>query len=80
MSQDVWNAGAEYQLASNTVVGVNYIHTDLNRTIEDVGSVVDGNEVYLYPSRLRGRSGSTTPSSCPSIASPTTGSWAAATS
>ena len=48
MSQDVWNAGAEYQLASNTVVGVNYIHTDLNRTIEDVGTVVNGNEVYLY--------------------------------
>ena len=48
MSQDVWNAGAEYQLASNTVVGVNYIHTDLNRTIEDVGTVVNGSEVYLY--------------------------------
>ena len=48
MSQDVWNAGAEYQLSNNTVVGVNYIHTDLNRTIEDVGSVVNGSEVYLY--------------------------------
>ncbi len=48
MSQDVWNAGAEYQIASNTVVGVNFIHTDLNRTIEDVGTVVNGSEVYLY--------------------------------
>ena len=48
MSQDVWNAGVEYQLASNTVVGVNFIHTDLNRTIEDVGSLVNGSEVYLY--------------------------------
>jgi len=48
MSQDVYNAGFEYQLATNTVVGVNYIHTDLNRTIEDVGTLVNGSEVYLY--------------------------------
>jgi hypothetical protein len=48
MSQDVWNAGVEYQLSNNTVVGLNYIHTDLNRTIEDVGSLVNGSEVYLY--------------------------------
>ena len=48
MSQDAWNVGAEYQLASNTVVGVNYIHTDLNRTIEDVGTVVNGNEVFRF--------------------------------
>jgi outer membrane receptor protein involved in Fe transport len=48
MSQDVWNAGVEYQVANNTVVGLNYIHTDLNRTIEDVGSLVNGSEVYLY--------------------------------
>ena len=48
MSQDVWNAGVEYQLAVNTVLGVNYVHTDLNRTIEDVGSLVNGSEVYLY--------------------------------
>ena len=48
MSQDVWNAGVEYQIATNTVVGVNFVHTDLNRTIEDVGSLVNGSEVYLY--------------------------------
>jgi hypothetical protein len=48
MSQDVWNAGVEYQIANNTVVGANYIHSDLNRTIEDVGSLVNGSEVYLY--------------------------------
>ena len=48
MSQDVWNAGAEYQVGTNTVVGLNYVHTDLNRTIEDVGSLVNGSEVYLY--------------------------------
>jgi hypothetical protein len=48
MSQDVINAGFEYQLAANTVVAVNYIHTDLNRTIEDVGTLVNGSEVYLY--------------------------------
>ena len=48
MSQDVYNAGFEYQLANNTVLGVNYVHTKLNRTIEDVGTLVNGSEVYLY--------------------------------
>lgn len=48
MSQDVYNAGLEFQVARNTVFGMNYVRTRLNRTIEDVGSLVNGSEVYLY--------------------------------
>ncbi len=48
MSQDAFNAGVEYQLSSNMVVGANYVHTNLIRTIEDLGVVVNGDEVYIY--------------------------------
>jgi hypothetical protein len=48
MAQDTFNAGVEYQLSPNTVVGVNYVYTNLLRTIEDIGSVVNGDEVYIY--------------------------------
>jgi hypothetical protein len=48
MSQDSYSAGLEYQIGRQTVVGVNYIHNNLNRTIEDVGRILDGSEVYTY--------------------------------
>jgi hypothetical protein len=48
MSQDSYSAGFEYQLGRQSVFGVNYIHNNLNRTIEDVGQIVDGSEVYTY--------------------------------
>jgi hypothetical protein len=48
MSQDSFNAGVEYQLGRTSVFTVNYIHNNLVRTIEDIGLLVDGDEVYLY--------------------------------
>jgi carboxypeptidase family protein/TonB-dependent receptor-like protein len=48
MSQDSYSAGFEYQLQPTTVLAVNYIHNDLIRTIEDIGRLVDGSEVYTY--------------------------------
>ncbi len=48
MSQDSFSAGFEYQLRPTTVLAVNYIHNNLIRTIEDVGRLVDGSEVYTY--------------------------------
>jgi hypothetical protein len=48
MSQDSISAGFEYQLARSTSMTVNYIHNNLVRTIEDIGLLVDGDEVYLY--------------------------------
>jgi hypothetical protein len=48
MSQDAFNAGVEYQLHGNTTLTVNYAHTNLRRTIEDLGVLVDGSEEYKY--------------------------------
>lgn len=48
MSQDSFSAGTEYQLGRSTVLAVNYVHNDLIRTIEDVGQLIDGDEVYVY--------------------------------
>ena len=48
MSQDSFSAGFEYQLGPSTVLGVNYVHNDLIRTIEDVGQLIDGDEHYVY--------------------------------
>jgi hypothetical protein len=48
MSQDSFSGGFEYQLGASSVLAVNYVHNDLIRTIEDVGQLVDGDEVYIY--------------------------------
>ena len=48
MSQDSFSAGVEHQLGARTVLAVNYVHNDLIRTIEDVGQLIDGDEVYVY--------------------------------
>jgi hypothetical protein len=48
MSQDSFSGGFEYQLQPTTVLAVNYIHNNLIRTIEDVGRLVEGSEVYTY--------------------------------
>jgi Carboxypeptidase regulatory-like domain len=48
MSQDSYSAGVDFQLGRSSVFTVNYIHNELVRTIEDIGLVVDGSEVYLY--------------------------------
>jgi outer membrane receptor protein involved in Fe transport len=47
MYQDSINGGVEYQLNPTSVLGIHYIHNDLRQTIEDIGAVVDGNEVYV---------------------------------
>jgi len=48
MSQDSYSVGAEYQLGPTTVLTANWVHNELVRTIEDIGLLVDGDEVYLY--------------------------------
>jgi hypothetical protein len=48
MSQDSFSAGAEYQIGRTSTFTVNYVHNDLIRTIEDIGLLVNGDEVYLY--------------------------------
>ena len=48
MSQDSFNLGTEYQLGRTLTLSLNYVHNNLVRTIEDIGLLVDGDEVYLY--------------------------------
>ena len=48
MSQDSFSGGVDYQLGPTTLLSVNYIHNNLIRTIEDVGQLQDGSEVYVY--------------------------------
>ena len=48
MSQDSFNLGVELQVRDDAVATVNYVHNHLVRTIEDIGLLVNGNEVYLY--------------------------------
>jgi hypothetical protein len=48
MSQDSTNVGFEYQVNSTTVFNATYVHNNLRRTIEDIGSLdANGNEVYF---------------------------------
>lgn len=47
MSQDEINIGTEFQLSPTTAMTVNYVHNNLRRTIEDVGSLsATGDEIY----------------------------------
>jgi len=48
MAQDSYNLGFEYQVRTNTVVGVNFVYSTLLRTIEDIGTLVNGSEAYIY--------------------------------
>ena len=47
MSQDSYSAGFDFEVNPRTVATVHYVHNNLNRTIEDLGILVDGNEVYF---------------------------------
>jgi hypothetical protein len=47
MYQDATNAGIEYQINPTTVFGATYVHNKLTRTIEDLGGIVNGDEVYV---------------------------------
>ena len=48
MSQDAFNGGVEMQLRGNATLTLNYTHSDLRNTIEDLGVLENGNEVYKY--------------------------------
>jgi hypothetical protein len=67
MSQDSLTAGFDYQVMPTTVLGIHYVHNTLNRTIEDMGSIVDGDSVYVIGNPGEGNN-TITPSSYPSTA------------
>jgi hypothetical protein len=47
MYQDSFNTGMDFQLGGTMALGVHYIHNNLGRTIEDMGSIVDGDSIYV---------------------------------
>lgn len=46
-SQNI-NVGTELRIGSSAVLRASWVHNSLIRTIEDLGVLVDGNEVYSY--------------------------------
>ena len=48
MGSELVNAGFEYEIASQMVFRTAYVRNTLIRTIEDLGVLVDGDEVYYY--------------------------------
>jgi Carboxypeptidase regulatory-like domain/TonB-dependent Receptor Plug Domain len=63
MYQDSTSVGTEYQFSSTSTMGVHYIHNSLGRTIEDLGGLVNGDEVYVIGNPGGGELGTITPSS-----------------
>jgi hypothetical protein len=48
MFQDSTSIGTEYQVGSDMVFGMHYVHNNLGRTIEDIGAVnAEGDEAYI---------------------------------
>jgi hypothetical protein len=70
MSSDLTNVGFEYQIGPRMVFRTSYVRNHLRRTIEDLGVLVNGNEVYFYANPGEG-SASTTPVSGASKPFPT---------
>jgi hypothetical protein len=63
MSTYVANAGVEVQLGPQLMVAARYIHNSLRTTIEDIGTLVNGSEVYIYANPGMGLAAKTSPSS-----------------
>ncbi len=62
MYQDSTNVGFEYEFMRGTVFGIRYVHNDLKRTIEDLGALVNGDEVYYIANPGEGGATMTPPS------------------
>jgi hypothetical protein len=61
MYQDSLNGGVDLQLSGTTALGIHYVHNNLGRTIEDMGSIVDGDSVYVIGNPGEGRNTITPP-------------------
>jgi hypothetical protein len=72
MSSDLTNVGVEFQLSPKTVVAARYTRNHLRNTIEDLGVVVDGSEVYIYgnPGKGLARTAVPTATATPSFTYP----------
>jgi hypothetical protein len=55
MSSDSLHAGVEWEVQKNMVFTGRYVRNKLNRTIEDMGQIENGDEVYNYGNPGEGR-------------------------
>ncbi len=55
MFVDKVSMGVDYQLTPSMVVSAHYVHDKLTRTIEDIGRLVEGSEVYTLGNPGEGR-------------------------
>jgi len=62
MSTDIYNAGLEYQISRDTVLRAGYVRNHLVRTIEDMGALINGNEVYIFANPGEGDAAKFSPS------------------
>jgi hypothetical protein len=62
MSSMITNAGVEWQVSPNLVLAARYTRNSLRDTIEDIGTLVDGSEVYIYANPGRGLARMSAPS------------------
>ena len=67
MSADSMNAGVEWEIFHNMVFTGRYSRSKLNRTIEDMGVLVNGSEAYFYgnPGEGQNRLAPASGASCP---------------
>ncbi|MFN0106431.1 MAG: carboxypeptidase regulatory-like domain-containing protein [Bryobacteraceae bacterium] len=62
MSQANTSLGFEYAIQPQTVLAVRYVHNSLRRTIEDLGTLVNGDEKYIFGNPGEGISTTVIPS------------------
>jgi hypothetical protein len=62
MSSYLVNSGVEWQLNPQLMVSARYTHNSLRDTIEDIGTLQDGSEVYIYANPGRGLAKMSSPS------------------
>jgi hypothetical protein len=62
MSSWLAQSGVEWQLSPSLMVAARYTHNSLRETIEDIGTLVNGTEVYIYGNPGRGLATMSAPS------------------
>jgi len=72
MSTWIANGGVEWQLAPQLVFAARYTHSSLRNTIEDIGTLINGSETYIYGNPGKGIALMSAPSTAtPSFQLPT---------
>ncbi len=62
MSTFLINSGVEWQLNTQLMVATRYTHNQLRDTIEDIGTLLNGSEVYIYANPGKGLAAKSAPS------------------